>query len=170
MDVTADNIYFFVQREEDTSAFSRLPVSKEQENQAKAKDRKWQMIGLLGVQQRSYLLSPNALEFFFADKRAYLFSFPNRRVKDKILKTLRRIKEGFLAQFSQVSNQSANSEAGNDLFNFSGGSPQEIMARSGWTEKWIKGEIGNFEYLVCIHNHPPPPHTTHNNYFPFWYR
>src|SRR4051794_32629772 len=96
MDVTADNIYFFVERE-NTTVMSKPQQSKQGHDDDHSaatdnRDRKWQMIGLLGVQQRTYLLTPNALEMFFVDNRAYLFAFPNHKTQQKILSTLRRIK------------------------------------------------------------------------------
>lgn len=103
-------------------------VNRSTSKKQSAKDKKWSLKRIALVQRRRYLLRDNALEIFFTTQRSYLFNFPNN-MRNKFLQNLSRSCPGKVE--------------GNR-------SPAAILKRSGWTQKWVKREISNFEYLMHL--------------------
>jgi len=86
---------------------------------------------IVDIQKRRYLLRNNAIEIFFADHRSYLFDLP-KGTRKKILAVLSKaVTNGVKVENSNLS-------------------PSELLKKSGYTGKWQRREISNFEYLMIL--------------------
>ncbi|KAH8413938.1 hypothetical protein KR009_000634 [Drosophila setifemur] len=97
------------------------------------------------VHKRRYLLQPIALEVFSEDGRNYLLSFP-RKVRNKV-------NQRFLALATALNDNAQQSVAGQKRTAsveqttgiFSG-----LIGETSVTQRWVRGEISNFQYLMHL--------------------
>ncbi|KAI8824082.1 uncharacterized protein EV422DRAFT_305900 [Fimicolochytrium jonesii] len=107
------------------------------DNRAWLKERAWPLEDLTDCYLRRYMLRRSALELFFVDKTNHLFNFRGTgkaasKERQKFLKCLVNCKPGRLKTVDLKS------------------TPQDIAKRSNMTDRWIKREISNFEYLMWL--------------------
>lgn len=97
------------------------------------------------VLKRRYLLQPMALEVFSGDGRNYLLSFP-RKVRNKVDQKL-RVYTNDIADSGQQSvagqKRTANVEQGAGLL-------YNLIGETSVTQRWVRGEISNFQYLMHL--------------------
>ncbi|XP_050424019.1 neurobeachin-like protein 2 isoform X2 [Adelges cooleyi] len=93
-------------------------------------DFKWSMTKLRDVYLRRYNLRRSALEFFLMDQSNYFLNFTTKTR----LKVLTVIYNVHPPSFSYNSSRH----------------PQDLLRKSGVTQKWVNREISNFEYLMQL--------------------
>ena len=99
------------------------------------------------VQKRRYLLQPIALEVFSMDGRNSLLVF-SRKQRNKIYTKL-------LSAASNISDSAQESLAGQKRnVNIESGSNllTNFFSETSVVQRWVRGEISNFNYLVCLNN------------------
>jgi len=81
-------------------------------------------------------LQNTAIEFFFADGAhyCYLFDFPTD-IREKLFGAILKVKPANLDPTT---------------YSRSSRSPASLLSSSNLTQKWIKREISNFEYLMYV--------------------
>ena len=97
------------------------------------------------VHKRRYLLQPIALEVFSNDGRNYLLAFPPS-VRNKVYQRLLATATGLSDSASQsVAGQkrAANVEQGAGILS-------TLMGETSVTQRWCRGEISNFQYLMHL--------------------
>nr|XP_029733035.1 LOW QUALITY PROTEIN: WD repeat and FYVE domain-containing protein 3-like [Aedes albopictus] len=97
------------------------------------------------VHKRRYLLQPIALEVFSGDGRNFLLSFP-RKVRNKVYQRLMSVATS-IADNAQQSvagqSRSANVEQSSGIFS-------SLIGETSVTQRWVRGEISNFQYLMHL--------------------
>eukprot|EP01117_Protostelium_nocturnum_P013834 TRINITY_DN5207_c0_g1_i1.p1 TRINITY_DN5207_c0_g1~~TRINITY_DN5207_c0_g1_i1.p1 ORF type:complete len:2330 (-),score=855.46 TRINITY_DN5207_c0_g1_i1:20-6229(-) len=136
--LTSSSLHFLVNRS--SSVFGSAPMSPRSESDKgnggslaqirKRKDKKWEISEIVDVQKRRYLLRSNAIEILFADHRSYLFDLP-KGTRKKLLSVFAK---------SVTNGKVENSNL----------SPSELLKKSGFTQKWQRREISNFDYLMAL--------------------
>lgn len=100
---------------------------------------------IVEVHKRRYLLQPIALEVFSLDGRNTLIAFP-RNIRNKVYSR-------FMSMATQLTNNAQDSLAGQKL-NVSveggGGLLSSLIGETSVTQRWIRGEISNFQYLMNL--------------------
>ncbi|XP_058839532.1 WD repeat and FYVE domain-containing protein 3-like [Topomyia yanbarensis] len=97
------------------------------------------------VHKRRYLLQPIALEVFSGDGRNFLLSFP-RKVRNKVYQRIMSVATSIADNAQQsVAGQSrtANVEQSSNLFS-------SLIGETSVTQRWVRGEISNFQYLMHL--------------------
>ncbi|XP_055386714.1 WD repeat and FYVE domain-containing protein 3 isoform X2 [Condylostylus longicornis] len=97
------------------------------------------------VHKRRYLLQPIALEVFSEDGRNYLLSFP-RKVRNKVY-------QRFLAHATAINDNAQQSVAGQKRtasVEQSSGIFSSLIGETSVTQRWVRGEISNFQYLMHL--------------------
>ncbi|KFD70218.1 hypothetical protein M514_17568 [Trichuris suis] len=95
--------------------------------------------------KRRYLLQPSAVEVFSSDGRNYLLAFP-KKMRDKVYaKFLACAKSMTDAGHQSVSGQKSwvDVEQGAGFFSL-------LTGESSVTQRWVRGEISNFQYLMHL--------------------
>ncbi|KAG5864791.1 hypothetical protein JTB14_018869 [Gonioctena quinquepunctata] len=97
------------------------------------------------VHKRRYLLQPMALEVFSGDGRNYLLAFP-RKVRNKVYQRFMTTATG-IADSAQQSvagqKRTANVEQTTGLLS-------NLIGETSVTQRWVRGEISNFQYLMYL--------------------
>ncbi|XP_052739616.1 WD repeat and FYVE domain-containing protein 3 isoform X1 [Bicyclus anynana] len=97
------------------------------------------------VHKRRYLLQPIALEVFSSDGRNYLLAFP-RKVRNKVYSR-------FTALATGMSDSAAGSVAGQKrgvAVEQPAGLLATLIGDTSVTQRWLRGEISNFQYLMHL--------------------
>eukprot|EP00002_Diphylleia_rotans_P030155 TRINITY_DN6182_c0_g1_i1.p1 TRINITY_DN6182_c0_g1~~TRINITY_DN6182_c0_g1_i1.p1 ORF type:complete len:2503 (+),score=418.74 TRINITY_DN6182_c0_g1_i1:67-7575(+) len=96
------------------------------------KDRilRWDIHTLREIQPRRYMLQQTALEFFFVDKSTLFINFPKRN-RHKVFGHIKSAKPTNLLDTSLAYGA-------------------ERLAKSNITERWMRREISNFDYLMML--------------------
>nr|CAD7454369.1 unnamed protein product [Timema tahoe] len=97
------------------------------------------------VHKRRYLLQPMALEVFSGDGRNYLLAFP-RKVRNKIY-------QRFMAFATAISDNAQQSVAGQKRtanVEQGAGLLSNLIGETSVTQRWVRGEISNFQYLIHL--------------------
>lgn len=97
------------------------------------------------VHKRRYLLQPIALEVFSEDGRNYLLSFP-RKVRNKV-------NQRFLALATALNDNAQQSVAGQKRtasVEQTAGIFSGLIGETSVTQRWVRGEISNFQYLMHL--------------------
>ncbi|ALC38357.1 bchs [Drosophila busckii] len=97
------------------------------------------------VHKRRYLLQPIALEVFSEDGRNYLLSFP-RKVRNKV-------NQRFLALATALNDNAQQSVAGQKRtasVEQTSGLFSGLIGETSVTQRWVRGEISNFQYLMHL--------------------
>ncbi|KAK0399841.1 hypothetical protein QR680_003241 [Steinernema hermaphroditum] len=99
------------------------------------------------VHKRRYLLQPIALEVFSADGRNYLLAFPRRmrnRVYQKLVSMAKALMDGGSRSVSgQKASMSMELSGRAMILN-------SLIGQQSVTQKWVRGEITNFQYLMHL--------------------
>ncbi|XP_059046581.1 WD repeat and FYVE domain-containing protein 3 [Achroia grisella] len=97
------------------------------------------------VHKRRYLLQPIALEVFSSDGRNYLLAFP-RKVRTKVY-----------SRFTSLATGMADSAAGSVAGQKRGVAVEQpagllatLIGDTSVTQRWLRGEISNFQYLMHL--------------------
>ncbi|XP_058804217.1 WD repeat and FYVE domain-containing protein 3 isoform X1 [Phymastichus coffea] len=97
------------------------------------------------VHKRRYLLQPMALEVFSGDGRNYLLAFP-RKVRNKVYQRFMTFATA-IADSAQQSvagqKRTANVEQATGLLS-------SLIGETSVTQRWVRGEISNFQYLMHL--------------------
>ncbi|KAL2720725.1 WD repeat and FYVE domain-containing protein 3-like isoform X1 [Vespula squamosa] len=97
------------------------------------------------VHKRRYLLQPMALEVFSGDGRNYLLAFP-RKVRNKVYQRFMTFATA-IADSAQQSvagqKRTANVEQATGLLS-------NLIGETSVTQRWVRGEISNFQYLMHL--------------------
>ncbi|XP_071808138.1 WD repeat and FYVE domain-containing protein 3-like isoform X3 [Asterias amurensis] len=98
------------------------------------------------VHKRRYLLQPSAIEVFSADGRNYLLAFP-RKVKNKVYARFVAEATRLTDDASSVAGQKRNVqvEGGNSFLGLG-----NLIGEKTVTQRWERGEITNFHYLMAL--------------------
>lgn len=97
------------------------------------------------VHKRRYLLQPIALEIFSADGRNYLLTFP-RKIRDRVYQKL----------IAMAKRSSSNVEVHKSVMNLKLPTENQlisqflILGQQTITQRWQRGEISNFHYLMYV--------------------
>ncbi|XP_013179018.1 PREDICTED: WD repeat and FYVE domain-containing protein 3 isoform X1 [Papilio xuthus] len=97
------------------------------------------------VHKRRYLLQPIALEVFSSDGRNYLLAFP-RKVRNKVYSR-------FTALATGMADSAAGSVAGQKrgvAVEQPAGLLASLIGDTSVTQRWLRGEISNFQYLMHL--------------------
>ena len=97
------------------------------------------------VHKRRYLLQPIAIEVFCADGQNQLLAF--------IRECRAKVYQRFLALSSSIADSAQSSVAGQKLsasVETSGGLFSSLMGETSVTQRWVRGEISNFGYLMAL--------------------
>ncbi|KAL3875787.1 hypothetical protein ACJMK2_033704 [Sinanodonta woodiana] len=97
------------------------------------------------VHKRRYLLQPIAIEVFSADGRNYLLSFP-RKIRNKVYAK-------FLSLATAITNNAQQSVSGqrqNTRIEAGSGLISSLIGEKSVTQRWERGEINNFQYLMHL--------------------
>ncbi|KAK2144407.1 hypothetical protein LSH36_759g01035 [Paralvinella palmiformis] len=97
------------------------------------------------VHKRRYLLQPIAVEVFSSDGRNLLLACP-RKVRNKVYARFMTLATGITdSAHESVSGQKQNAkvEPGTGLIS-------SLIGEKSVTQRWERGEISNFEYLMCL--------------------
>lgn len=98
------------------------------------KRRVWGVRVIRVIHRRRFLLdAQNGLEVYFVDGSSCLFGFESNGEADLVYATLRERKPPCLAKW------------GKRIL-----SADRMLAKSKWTEMWVRREISNFEYLMLL--------------------
>ncbi|VDP07627.1 unnamed protein product, partial [Soboliphyme baturini] len=96
-------------------------------------------------QKRRYLLQPIAIEVFSADGRNYLLAFPKKMrnsVYSKFLSSAKRLADS--------ANQSVSGQKSGVDVEHGAGFFSALMGESSVTQRWVRGDISNFQYLMYL--------------------
>ncbi|XP_071507653.1 WD repeat and FYVE domain-containing protein 3-like [Diadema antillarum] len=97
------------------------------------------------VLKRRYLLQPIAIEVFSSDGRNHLLAFP-RKVRNKVY-------QRFNAEATRLTDDAVQSVAGQSKRAQVEGGPNilgSIIGVKSVTQRWERGEISNFQYLMAL--------------------
>ncbi|KAH9494853.1 WD repeat and FYVE domain-containing protein 3, partial [Bulinus truncatus] len=97
------------------------------------------------VHKRRYLLQPIAIEVFSGDGRNHLLAFP-RKIRNKVLTK-------FLSVATAMTDNAQHSVSGqrqNAKVETGGGIISNLIGEKSVTQRWEKGEISNFQYLMYL--------------------
>ncbi|XP_038062031.1 WD repeat and FYVE domain-containing protein 3-like isoform X2 [Patiria miniata] len=98
------------------------------------------------VHKRRYLLQPSAIEVFSADGRNYLLAFP-RKVKNKVYAR-------FVAEAPRLTDDTTSVAGQKRNVQVEGGSSflglGNLIGETTVTQRWERGEISNFKYLMAL--------------------
>nr|XP_018916724.1 PREDICTED: WD repeat and FYVE domain-containing protein 3 [Bemisia tabaci] len=97
------------------------------------------------VHKRRYLLQPMALEVFAGDGRNYLLAFP-RKVRNKVY-------HKFMAFATAINDSASQSVAGQKRtanVEQGAGILSSLIGETSVTQRWVRGEISNFQYLMHL--------------------
>jgi WD repeat and FYVE domain-containing protein 3 len=98
------------------------------------------------IHKRRYLLQPIALEVFSADGRSYLLAFP-RKVRDRVYQKFMTMGKNASVHVSKMLSEQKKllpaeiTSTSSQIFN-------SLMGQQSITQRWQRGEISNFNYLV----------------------
>eukprot|EP00002_Diphylleia_rotans_P030306 TRINITY_DN6216_c0_g1_i2.p1 TRINITY_DN6216_c0_g1~~TRINITY_DN6216_c0_g1_i2.p1 ORF type:complete len:2958 (-),score=456.23 TRINITY_DN6216_c0_g1_i2:383-9256(-) len=91
---------------------------------------RWDLQTITEIHARRYLLQANSLELFFTDKSTLFLCFPNRD-RSKVYRIIKNLKPASLVD-ADLTHGSAR------------------LAKSNLTERWMRREISNFDYLLAL--------------------
>ena len=95
--------------------------------------RRWPLASLLQVHSRRHLLRRSALEFFFADRTSALLDLAGRDERVAAYRALLAARPPNLADPAAIMQL-----------------PSTLLRRSGLTERWVRRQVSNFDYLMAL--------------------
>ncbi|KAJ3036784.1 Neurobeachin-like protein 1 [Rhizophlyctis rosea] len=106
------------------------------DNDVLLRERRWPLSQIRECYLRRYMLRKSALEIFFINRTNYLFNFPGGG------KAAERDRNKFMSKI--IGARPPN------LISADMKGSAEVLKKTGITEKWQKGEISNFDYLMFL--------------------
>ncbi|XP_048248442.1 WD repeat and FYVE domain-containing protein 3-like isoform X1 [Haliotis rufescens] len=97
------------------------------------------------VHKRRYLLQPIAIEVFSADGRNYLLAFP-RKIRNKVYAKILSV----ATAITDNAQQSVSGQKQNAKVESGGGLISSLIGEKSVTQRWERGEINNFQYLMHL--------------------
>ncbi|KAH0568814.1 WD repeat and FYVE domain-containing protein 3 [Cotesia glomerata] len=97
------------------------------------------------VHKRRYLLQPIALEVFSGDGRNYLLAFP-RKVRNKVYQRFMT----FATAIADSAHQSVAGQKRTANVEQATGLLSNLIGETSVTQRWVRGEISNFQYLMHL--------------------
>lgn len=133
LEITAAAIAFNEVRTEEEDAKTAAPqtLSTRLVASKPLKKRNWPLSALREIHLRRFLLKSCALELFLLDQTVHFLRFDSTPERDRCHRALLRLRPPALLYADARS-------------------PTEILRNSGLTEKWQKGKISNFDYLMQL--------------------
>lgn len=122
-----------------------IPNSSPKSKHQKRMCSKFSYDDIREVHKRRYLLQPIALEVFSADGRNYLLAFP-RKVRNKVYARFLNVATAITDNAQEsLSGQKrgANVESSASLLS-------NLIGETSVTQRWVRGEISNFQYLMHL--------------------
>jgi len=98
---------------------------------------KIQLADIRAIFSRHYLLQPNGLEIFVAQRTSFMFAFNDFDTVRRMVKYLPPVGVGIKYGIGQSRRASLMS-------------PKQLFAASNMTQRWQRREIGNFQYLMFL--------------------
>ncbi|KRX23996.1 WD repeat and FYVE domain-containing protein 3, partial [Trichinella nelsoni] len=95
--------------------------------------------------KRRYLLQPIAIEVFSSDGRNHLLAFP-RKIRDKIYAKLLACAKSL----TDAGHQSVSGQKSGVDVEQGAGLLAVLMGEMSVTQRWVRGEISNFQYLMHL--------------------
>lgn len=108
-------------------------VDTAQTSDAGAGTRTWPLAALQQIHSRRYRLRKCALELFFVDRSNSFFSFADKTERKRVYQALIAARPPNLSEMYGRSLQ-----------------PDTLFKRSGLTERWVRREVSNFDYLMHL--------------------
>ena len=105
--------------------------------------KQWNLSEIISVQGRSYNLRSCAFELFTIENKAYFFNVYDPRIAEEIISKFQKIKRNKTDFFYNR---------------------DEAFKASGIQEKWVKGQISNFEYLSLVNTYAGRTYNDVNQY------
>ncbi|KAJ8271849.1 hypothetical protein COCON_G00107080 [Conger conger] len=133
LSITASELYFEVDEEE--PSFKK--IDPKILSYTEGLHGKWLFSEIRAVFSRRYLLQNTALEIFMANRTSVMFNFPDPATVKKVVHRLPRVGVGTSFGLPQTRRISL-------------ASPQQLYKASTMTQRWQRGEISNFEYLIFL--------------------
>ncbi|KAJ3354915.1 Neurobeachin-like protein 1 [Entophlyctis luteolus] len=134
LELTSRNLTFFADLKATASGLSesdQRTLALIAESEVLLREKRWPISKLREVYFRRYKLRNSAVEFFFLDGSNYFFNFLTTSPKMRLVSCIIRLRPENL----KIADVRA---------------PTEMIAKSGLTERWMKHEISNFEYLMHL--------------------
>ncbi|KAG8229679.1 hypothetical protein J437_LFUL010268 [Ladona fulva] len=97
------------------------------------------------VHKRRYLLQPIALEVFSGDGRNYLLAFP-RKIRNKVYQRFM----GLATSIADSAQQSVAGQKRTAHVEQGAGLLSSLIGETSVTQRWVRGEISNFQYLMHL--------------------
>lgn len=97
------------------------------------------------VHKRRYLLQPIALEVFSSDGRNTLIVFP-RNIRNKVYSRLMQV----ATQITSNAHESLAGQKSNVSVEGGSGLLSNLMGETSVTQRWVRGELSNFQYLMNL--------------------
>ncbi|CAG7725994.1 unnamed protein product [Allacma fusca] len=97
------------------------------------------------VHKRRYLLQPIALEIFCSDGRNYLLAFP-RKVRNVVYQkfiSMSKNENSDVKQSVAGQRRTTSVESSSGIFS-------SLIGETSVTQRWVRGEISNFQYLMHL--------------------
>eukprot|EP00111_Clytia_hemisphaerica_P006851 TCONS_00019802-protein len=107
---------------------------------------KWDFDVIKEVHKRRYLLQDIAIEVFSNDGSNHLLVFPKKTARDKVYDRINRVSPALISAQESVAGMSSDTdvEVGAGLFT------TLLSGERSVTQKWVRGEITNFQYLMFL--------------------
>ncbi|XP_040162619.1 WD repeat and FYVE domain-containing protein 3-like isoform X4 [Anopheles arabiensis] len=99
------------------------------------------------IHKRRYLLQPIALEVFCANGQNYLLSFP-QKVRDKVFQKV----SSMATQIADNAQQSVAGQKRAASVEHKTGLLNNLIGETSVTQRWVRGEISNFQYLMHLNS------------------
>ncbi|TPX43799.1 hypothetical protein SeMB42_g04580 [Synchytrium endobioticum] len=128
LEITTTHIYFQIEAK---STFDLVEEAQKYLDQELVRDRVWSVASVREIYPRRYLLRKSAIEIFFTDRTSCFFNFRSTRDRSRVLSRIIALRPP-------------------SLLTPDARTPSEILRRSGYTERWQRHEISNFDYLMHL--------------------
>lgn len=106
---------------------------------------KFSFDSVVEVHKRRYLLQPIALEIFSSDGRNTLIVFP-RKIRNKVYSRLMNVS----TQLNSNATESLAGQRSNVSVEGSTGLLSNLIGETSVTQRWVRGELSNFQYLMNL--------------------
>uniref|UniRef100_A0A4Y0BJI3 DUF4704 domain-containing protein n=1 Tax=Anopheles funestus TaxID=62324 RepID=A0A4Y0BJI3_ANOFN len=99
------------------------------------------------IHKRRYLLQPIALEIFCGNGQNYLLSFP-QKVRNKVFQKV----SSMATQIADNAQQSVAGQKRTANVEQNTGLLSSLIGETSVTQRWVRGEISNFQYLMHLNS------------------
>uniref|UniRef100_A0A182W2I8 WD repeat-containing protein 55 homolog n=1 Tax=Anopheles minimus TaxID=112268 RepID=A0A182W2I8_9DIPT len=99
------------------------------------------------IHKRRYLLQPIALEIFCGNGQNYLLSFP-QKVRNKVFQKV----SSMATQIADNAQQSVAGQKRTANVEQNAGLLSSLIGETSVTQRWVRGEITNFQYLMHLNS------------------